>query len=634
MAPRIATVGGYALRPGVSRNGRLYTREAIAKAVARAQDRIAAGTMNVVRPSDVLSQRTHHAAEDDSTRIVGRVTAMSLAEDGSARFAADIADTPHGRTIADLAAPRTAGDPNSVDPFLTGVSIRGAWLGEVRRIQHDGVMTETSDDLEIDGIDYTGHPGVPGAEIDTYTPAASTRTSHESTAGRVLIFEAAQEVAVTTPVEEKGAPALKSGKPAAAPTKASAYADPGYQDDKAPRYALDTKAQAKSAWSYIHMPKNAKLYSPAQLKRIKGRIAKALTKSGVKVDPAEHWLIDPVMQVTESGIDEYYPDASTAGSFSISLSNGPVNITISSYQVDPADLDLVGRAAMAGACKALATIDPDMDGDMDVPGADAEDTDNDMETGPVVVHTETRGRQYELDPPNDGGVTEESPPPDAPTDPGSTTPNGASAVSDPPAPVPAADPTPEEEPAMADDTTPAVEPQAPATPATEPAAVPPVAAPTAVTLSDAQFQQLLAAATRVPELATVGAPAETAPAATTQETAPPTVQVSAAPPATSNPAVTETQEQMIARLVAEGVKEQLPLAVQNHVQATGLPGRRGLVARVGETSAAPAATTDGLNAYGVPADWPDKPLDKYTSEERKRFFGPAVRAHYLGDRDS
>lgn len=627
MATRLATVGGYALRPGVSRNGRLYTTDLIAKAVERAQARIANGGLDITRPVEPMSQRTHHAADDDSTRIVGRLTSMTLADDGSARFTADIADTSHGRDIAALVAPKTPGDPSSVDPFLKGVSIRGYWVGPVRReTGPDGVLVETGDDLEIDGLDYTGTPGVAGAEIDHYS-ATTARTvpqeavySTESNPGRIVVYESVQEARVEAAVDEKGAPALKSGKAAAAPTPgASSYADPGYQDDKAKRYPLDTKVHAKAAWTYVNQAKNAKAYTAPQLKRIKGRIRAALVKFGIKVDSAEHWLIDPVVQLTETGeVDEYYPDSSTAGSFSISLSNGPINVCVSSYCVDPADLDLIGRAAMDGACKALATIDPDMDGDMDVPGADSEDTDNSMsgETAPAAA------------------VLEENGP--GPTDPGPGAPAPVPVVSDLPAPGdPAADPNPQEDAAMADEPTPAVEPQAPtdpapvAAPATPVPAVPteppaPAAASAGVTLSDAQFAAMLTAM-RAPAMA--GAESAPAPAAPAQEAAP----AAAAP-------VAETTEQMIGRLVAEGVKAALPLAVQEHVQATGVPGRRGLVARraTSETDLAGAsvAGADGLNQYGVPAEWPDKPLDKYSSEERRKYFGSALRDHYLGDRAS
>jgi len=181
---------------------------------------------------------------------------------------------------------------------------------------------------------------------------------------------------------------------------------------------------------------------------------------------------------------------------------------------------------------------------------------------------------------------------------------------------------------MADEPTPAVDPAAPTEPAPTPTAPdvpadpPPAADPAAggaVTMSDAQFAAMLAAL-RAP----VSASAESAPAP-----AP-----AAVPAVVPTPVATETTEQMIARLVSEGVKSALPLAVQEHVQLAGVPGRKGLVVRRAAANEADAAVTpsvDGLNEYGVPADWPNKPLDKYSPEERRKFFGPAIRSHYLGD---
>jgi hypothetical protein len=58
-----------------------------------------------------------------------------------------------------------------------------------------------------------------------------------------------------------------------------------------------------------------------------------------------------------------------------------------SYSIDPADLDVILRAAADAACKALAALDPDMDGDTDVPGADAEFTDGDVGGVPVGTLT-------------------------------------------------------------------------------------------------------------------------------------------------------------------------------------------------------------------------------------------------------
>jgi hypothetical protein len=373
MARRIATVSGYALRPGVSRNRRLYTKDHIARAVAEAQEMIAAGKAHFVDlteeerdgPTDLVSQRTHHGAEDDSTRIVGRVTSLTLEADGSARFSADLADTPHGRAIDSLVKPKQdPDDPDDVDPFLKGVSIRGAWSGKVSTVMHDGMPVEKGENLHIFGLDYTATPGVLGAEIDSYRPAGMA--ARESATGMHLIYESISEGQVeTTTVEEKGAPPTKSGAAAAPPTKAPAgtYADPGYQGDKAKRYPLDTKARAKAAWSYINQAKNARNYTSAQLKRIKGRVKSALNKFGVEVSADESWLIERE-QLSESVLEgmSWGMDDGRPGSFSVCLDNGMVCVNVSSYCVDPHDLDALGRAAMTAACAALAELDPDMDG--------------------------------------------------------------------------------------------------------------------------------------------------------------------------------------------------------------------------------------------------------------------------------
>ena len=582
MARSIAVVHGTAITPGVSRNGRLYTAEHIRSAVGRAQPRIAAGDLPMV-------QRTHHAAEDDSTAIVGRLTSMTVADDGSARYTAELADTPAGHGILNL-----IDTSDHQPPFLKGVSIRGAWLGKVRQVTHEGRMAETGDDLDIDGLDYTQRPGVPGATVDRVERLGST-TSRETDTGRMVIFESVQEARVDMPepaeVEEKGAPALKSGKPAAAPTPgASNYADPGYQDDRAKRYPLDTVAHSKSAWSYINQAKNAKAYTAPQLKRIKGRIKAALKKFGVKVTD-EGWLVEPAALVTETAglVEDYYdtPGSSGGGSLQVVLTNGPTTVTLSSYCVDPADLEVVGHAAMAGAVAAITGLDPDLDGDVDVPG-DAETADDSMESAPT---------SRELAEADDSGAI-----------PGS----------DPPAPGPAADHTPEEEPDVSEPTTQAVEPQAataltqPAEPAaTAPVSAAPVqpAAPAGVHFSDAQFDTLMAA---LRQPATVGAAPETAPPAPEP--------------------VAETQEQMIARLISEGVKAALPAAVIEAVQTTGGPTRKGLVQPVTETAAVDQDTD--LTDQGVPADWPQKPLHKYTAEERARFVAPALQQHVLGSREN
>jgi hypothetical protein len=686
VAKRIATVSGTALVPGVSKNGRYYSPEAIKKAVARAQSRIGEGTLHLTdRREQPLSQKTHHAAGDDSTAIVGRLTSLTLAEDGSAKFTADIANTTKGRDIAALA------DTSDGKPaFLRGVSIRGAWASEPKQVTINNQAAETCDDIILHGLDYTGDPGVPGAVIDSCVPVS------ESTAdGQTYIYESVQEATVVADVAEDIPEALVTAPPTLAaliaesgltlnqmhtelglaplPGEAGSmpaaleaiqsvlgeakvpmskrdsglsgtdgpWADPGYQADKKQRYQLDTKKNVKAAWAYINQKDNADKYTANQLKRIKGRIVKALKKFGVTVT-AEHWLIDPAQELTESTtLAECmsYGDDCGKGSFYVSLTNGPVSVSVSSYVVDPADLDLIGRAAMDGAVKCLATIDPDMDGDMDVPGAPAEDSDDDMNDGvpdPAVPGTACPcdcGCAIPVDPDaancpctcddceicgstSGAGETvgpQPTPNADAPTPPITISVESAD-PSQTPAPNPAAEPLTETEaPAMAEPTTPAAE--------STSAAPTPVAAPAAPTFTFEQVMAMLAAAGRPVEAAP-------APAAPVVEAAPAPAAAVPAPVAQPAP-VAESQETMLARLIAESQRT----LIQELAESGALPGRRGLTAQspaataAGE-SAAPLA--EGYNAYGMPAGAPNKPLHEYTTEELNRWAGPMVFEHAVG----
>ena len=174
-AGRVGELHGVALAPGVSKNGRRYTAETIGRMVARAQARL---KNPKGRPLTVLS---HHGAGDDSLRIVGRVSKIWQDSDGAARFEADLADTSAGRDVLAL----TAGEA----PFLRNVSIRGAWVGDVRHETFAGQSVETADDLELDGVDLTKSPGVTAAVIDKAV-RLSEAVSHGT---RHLVFEGVTE---------------------------------------------------------------------------------------------------------------------------------------------------------------------------------------------------------------------------------------------------------------------------------------------------------------------------------------------------------------------------------------------------------------------------------------------------------
>lgn len=545
----IATVSGTAIRPGISRNNRLYTVDAIGRMVERAQQRLDAGDMP-------LTTLTHHEAGDDSTRIVGRLTRLTQEADGSVTYDAEITDTAYGRDILALVSGQS--------PALKGVSIRGAWVGPVRRqAGPNGTTVETADDLELDGLDYTRKPGVPGAAISSVTLAAAEPRESDGTS-RVPITESAPEASVTiTEADTSG-----SGD-------GVLYADNGYQADKKKRYPLDTKARAKAAWSYINQADNARAYTAAQLKRVRQRITKALKGFGVTVATQEGWLIEPAVQVTEALAECWDMDARSAGNLYVSLTNGPTTVTVSSNCLDPHDLDAVGRAAMAGACQAIAVLDPDMDADIDVPGAPGEDTDAD----------------------EDSGMGESAPAAVMAAVGQPVAPALADGITQTPAPEPpvAESPTPEEEPAMAEPNT-----------AASTAAAPAVGG---VHLTDDQFAQLL---DRLAPAA--AAPVEAAPAA-------------AAPVAEAAPAaapVAETDDQRIARLVAEGIKAALPAAIQESVEQNGPPARKGVV---------PVAENAGATASsGLPEGAPAKPLHEYTEEEWNTHIAPRVTGAILHNR--
>lgn len=609
MAARIGTITGIAIVPGVSRNGRLYTAETIGRAVARAQARIE-------EDGAPLTMLTHHAADDDSTQIVGRLTGINQLDDGSAAYTADLADTDEARKIAALV------DTRKGPAFLKGVSIRGAWVGRVRKqAGPEGTPVETADDLELDGLDFTRKPGVVGARVDSFTPAEASAPTETAPDGRVLITESVQEALVTATIEEADTP--KAQKPAA---DDGPYADPGYQADKKKRYPLDTKARAKSAWSYISQPDNARLYTSAQLKRVKQRITKALKGFGVQVAAQEGWLIEPAAAVTETLAECWGMDSKDAGNLYVSLTNGPTTVTVTSYSLDPHDLAAVGRAAMAGASQTLLDLDPDMDADVDVPG----DTDTNgpdataagtacpcgcgcaIPGTPGACPCECESCMHcktSTDEDDDAEETTAASPAAAVTESGTIT---AAALADgitqtPARETPAAgNPTPEGAPAMAEPTT-----------AAETAAAPAVGG---VTLTDDQFSQLLDRLAPRPAAATESAPA--APAVTETDA----VEAPAATETQQTAAtVAETEDQRIQRLVDEAVQSRLTEAVQEHVEQNGPPTRKGLVTQVAETTGATTTT-------GLPADWPQKPLHQYTDEEMRQYVSPYTVGAVLGAR--
>lgn len=345
---KAATIRGVFLKPGLSKNRRLYTRGNIAKAVERMKQQLSSGE------GMPLNMATSHGAafKDDALSTVGNIKDVWLNSDGSASFEADIANTTYGRDVANLAAGK----------FIKGVSIRGEWRGEPRSVTHtDGQEAVTADDLAIHGIDFTNSPGVDGAEIQS----AVLAESHNA----LSIFESVENVEIVSRDEElvatQTADVIRDAvenavedavnaifeKDTSKPYGDVTYADPGYQKDKKKRYPINTAAHVRAAWSYINQADNANLYTAAQLSRIKSRIKSAAKKFGINIVSEHETMVKDFMEILEAYA-------------SIALVNDDDTINITGYTPDPHQLKTVANRIAFGAIAAMHAIDPDDDGDI------------------------------------------------------------------------------------------------------------------------------------------------------------------------------------------------------------------------------------------------------------------------------
>jgi len=272
-----------------------------------------------------------------------------------------------------------------------------------------------------------------------------------------------------------------------------------------------------------------------------------------------------------------------------------VNICISSYRIDPADLEVCARAAMDGACQALATMDPDDDGDIDT------DDSGSSESAPDTAElTEDDGKDSEN---KENGTMA-----DAPTNPAAEAPQPTDAQGGGQAPAQPAAPAPATAPAMTGGFN--------------------------ITLTDDQFAALLGRMNPAAQLVGAGAPAESAPATTAvapaASTAPAVVEQAPAPavapvattqvaPATTAPAVAEqapaglpSTPAELQAIVSAAVAAALPGAVQEAAQGGALPQRKGHA--VGVTEAA-AAVDEFPTAWPRGEDGNPLPAHKLTNEQ-------------------
>jgi hypothetical protein len=70
----------------------------------------------------------------------------------------------------------------------------------------------------------------------------------------------------------------------------SKYGKTLFADQVNKKYPIDTPGRIKAAWSYIHQPSNARKYSAAELRTIKGPIRKAAARGEIELPDPEEFL--------------------------------------------------------------------------------------------------------------------------------------------------------------------------------------------------------------------------------------------------------------------------------------------------------------------------------------------------------
>lgn len=613
MAQAIAQLEGVMIAPGISRNGRGYSKQCLTDAYERLRERItrSADPTSGIDPVSVYT--SHGAAGDDaSEKIVGRISSVTLGENGEIRYRASLAGSSLGRDV--LALVDTEGDSL---PYLRGVSIRGVWRGPVESGTLDGQPCEYSPDgLEVLGLDLTGQPGVPLAGISSVTRTPATPREAAMVPSRAV--HESVEAHLTSVVTETA--------PAEKPVDV-VYADHGYLADKAKRFPLDTRAHAVEAWAALTTTETARDYTAAQLKRARQRTVKALERHGVTVTTEGYMRTERAIQ--GAGVQEMWPNVDGDGGYCIALHIGPLRVEVASYAVDPHDLDRISRAAAGAAADALRAVMTDPDslavGVLPVeggrPGFNDDETEEAMAENETAIEDERDTEEAAKKPMPafirdkikkregaDDSDDEDDEDGDAPAKgkgkvPASFKAHQFKAKGDKASDDDAADDDED------DDEDPKAKKKAKGT---KEAAVADNSTET-VTLTAAQFAQLLEG------VAEAKAPA--APAAEVVEESDEAMVARLVAEGIAAAAPQETREQRIARLVKEGVEQGLTALTQTHVERNGAPQRTGLVANA-------AAPTE--SASGLPADWPtkadgtQKAVYELTESERNQHATPML----------
>jgi len=65
------------------------------------------------------------------------------------------------------------------------------------------------------------------------------------------------------------------------PGGGTAYADPGYQADKKPRYPIDSEEHVRAAWAHLNVPENQAKYGHNELHHVRAAVQSGMRKHNV-----------------------------------------------------------------------------------------------------------------------------------------------------------------------------------------------------------------------------------------------------------------------------------------------------------------------------------------------------------------
>ncbi len=139
------------------------------------------------------------------------------------------------------------------------------------------------------------------------------------------------------------------------------YADDGMQADGKKRYPIDTKAHAKSAWSFINKEKNASKYSAADLKTVKDKIKAACEKFGVEIDDEKKGTpVDGVLTLADGSTIEVRDGAIVSRTEKAATAQPPAASPAAS-EIDPVALaETIGQTVKAQLEAHGATVKADL----------------------------------------------------------------------------------------------------------------------------------------------------------------------------------------------------------------------------------------------------------------------------------